>query len=171
VNWFGFACRASKTAGASIRGEDLPLREVLRRTALWPLLERGVATARRLKLVALFDDALETVSDRVARGNRFIFEEIGPAFVSLVRTFARDTEYAPARLEASLANLKAGPSEAGGQDTLRGALRAYYEATFERSPKRRAGRSAKSWFASVPAKSPCIPDTGSQTAIAPNGSP
>ncbi len=138
VNWFGFACRASKTAGASIRGEDLPLRELLRRTALWPLLERGVATARRLKLVALFDDALETVSDRVARGNRFIFEEIGPAFVSLVRTFARDTEYAPARLEASLAGLKAGPSEAGGQDTLRGALRAYYEATFERSPKRRA---------------------------------
>lgn len=138
VNWFGFACRASKTAGASIRGEEVPLRELLRQTPLWPWLERGLATARRLELVALFDDAMQTVSDRVARGNRFIFEEIGPAFVKLVRTFATDTEYAPARLEALLAELKPGPSEAGGQETLGGALRAYYEASFERSPKRRA---------------------------------
>lgn len=138
VNWFGFACRASKTAGASIRGEELPLRDVLVRTPLWPWLERGASLARRTGLVQRLDDTLETVADRVAKGNRFIFEEIGPAFVKLVHAFARDTDYDRAKLERLLAQFRSGPSDAGGQDTLKGALAAYYEATFEQRPKRRA---------------------------------
>ncbi len=138
ANWFAFGCRASKTAGNSIRGEELPLRDVLRRTPLWPLLTRGVEVARTLSLTTLFDDTLRTVADRVAEGNRFIFEEIGPAFVRFVGTFVKDTEYDRAKLDAFLATFRPGPSETGGQDTLKGAMTAYYEATFERSPKRRA---------------------------------
>lgn len=138
VNWFGFACRASKTAGAAIRGEDVPLRELLARTPLWPFVTRAVSQARKVSLVRRLEDTLDTVADRVAKGNRFIFEEIGPAFVSLVRTFAQDTDYDRAKLERLLATFKPGPSDVGGQDTLKGALTAYYEASFERAPKRRA---------------------------------
>lgn len=138
VNWFAFGCRASKTAGSSIRGQELPLREVLRHTPLWPVVVRGVEAARRFELTALFDDALRTVADRVAEGNRLIFEEIGPSFVRLVGAFVKDTDYDRAKLDRFLSALKPGPSDRGGQDTLKGALTAYYEATFERSAKRRA---------------------------------
>ncbi|MDP1825669.1 MAG: cyclic nucleotide-binding domain-containing protein [Archangium sp.] len=138
ANWFAFGCRASKTAGNSIRGEELPLREVLRLTPLWPALLKGVEAARGLSLTALFEDTLRTVADRVAEGNRFIFEEIGPAFVRFVGEFVHDTDYDPKKFDAFLGTFRPGPSERGGQDTLKGALSAYYEATFERSPRRRA---------------------------------
>lgn len=138
ANWFCFGCRASNTAGASIRLEELPLRDVLHKTPLWPMLTRGLELARTFELTRLFDDALQTVADRVAKGNRFIFAEIGPAFVQFVEAFAKDTEYQPAKLEALLARFKPGPSEVGGQDTLKGAMAAYYEAMFERSAKRRS---------------------------------
>lgn len=138
ANWFCFGCRASKTAGASIRLEEVPLREVLEKTPLWPLLARGVDRARQLSLVRLFEDALQTVAERVARGNRFIFEEIGPAFVHFVRAFAKAEQYDRAALEAVLARFTPGPSDRGGQDTLKGALSAYYEAAFEPSPGRRS---------------------------------
>lgn len=138
ANWFCFGCRASKTAGASVRREDVPLRDVLAKTPLWPLVERGVELARRLELTAAFDDTLRTVAERVVEGNRLIFEEIGPAFVRFVGAFVSDAEYRPEKLAAFLAPLAPGPSDAGGQDTLRAALSAYYEATFERSAKRRA---------------------------------
>ncbi len=138
VNWFGFACRASKTAGAAIRGEELPLRELLKRTPLWPWLERGAWVARKVSLVRRVEDLVETVGDRVAQGNRFIFEEIGPAFVALLQACGRDHDYDRAKLEAVLRQLRPGPSETGGQDTLKGALSAYYEAAFEQRPKRRA---------------------------------
>jgi CRP-like cAMP-binding protein len=138
VNWFGFACRASKTAGSTIRGEELSLRQVLSGTPVWPLLERAAAASRRFSIVQRLDDLTQTLGERVARGNRFIFEEIGPAFVRLVRTFSQDTEYDREKLERVLGQLQPGPSETGGQDTLKGALAAYYEASFERQPKRRA---------------------------------
>jgi CRP-like cAMP-binding protein len=138
ANWFCFGCRASKTAGASIRLEELPLRDVLQRTPFWPLLTRGLERTRRTSLVRVFDDTLQTVADRVALGNRFIFKEIGPAFVQFVSAFAKEQHYDRAKLEAVLARFKAGPSDRGGQDTLKGALTAYYEAAFERSAKRRS---------------------------------
>ena len=138
ANWFCFGCRASKTAGAAIRLEEVPLREVLQRTPVWPLLTKGLALSRRTSLVRVFDDTLQTVGDRVAKGNRFIFEEIGPAFVQFVSAFAKAHEYDRAKLESVLTHFKAGPSDRGGQDTLKGALTAYYEAAFERSAKRRS---------------------------------
>jgi CRP-like cAMP-binding protein len=136
VNWFGFACRASKTAGASIRGEELPLRSYLARTPLWPWIERGTSVARQVALVRRFEDTIDTVAERVAEGNRFIFTEIGPAFVRLVQAYANGAD--ETKLHALRGEFKPGPSEVGGQDTLFGALTAYAEATVETSPKRRA---------------------------------
>jgi len=137
ANWFCFGCRASKTAGAAIRVEELPLRELLQRTPLWGPLVQAVSAARRASLLEGMDDTLQTVSERVARGNRFIFEDIGPPFVRFVDTFARDTEYDRPRLERFLSTFRPGPPERDGQDLLREACAAWYEAAFERSERRR----------------------------------
>jgi CRP-like cAMP-binding protein len=136
VNWFGFACRASKTAGASIRGEELPLRQLLERSPLWPWVERGTSIARRLALVRRFEDTIDTVADRVAEGNRFIFAEIGPAFVRFVQAYASGA--GESKLATLRTSFKPGPSEHGGQDKLFGAVAAYAEASQEPSPRRRA---------------------------------
>lgn len=138
ANWFCFGCRASKTAGAAIRVEELPLRGLLQRTPLWGPLVQVLSAARRASLLQQVDDTLQTVADRVARGNRFIFEDIGPPFVRFVETFARDTEYDRARLERFLEGFRPGPPERDGQDLLRGACAAWYEAAFERSSRRRS---------------------------------
>lgn len=138
VNWFGFACRASKTAGSSIRREDSPVvrpaaRFVLKRLPA-PLLDR----IRTWRIVRRMDAALDAVSERIAEGNRLIFSEIGPVFVRLVEACATRHTYCPADLQRVVATLAPGASEAGGQDLLRGAVTAYYEAAFETHPKRRA---------------------------------
>lgn len=138
VNWFGFACRASKTAGSAIRGEDVPVlkpvaRFVARRLPTW-LVER----MRRWRVVRHADVALEAVTSRIAEGNRLIFSEIGPVFVRLAAECVAHPTYARERLDALLASLSPGPTESGGQQLLRDAVTAYYEAAFESHPKRRA---------------------------------
>jgi CRP-like cAMP-binding protein len=138
VNWFGFACRASKTAGSAIRGEDVP---VLRPAARFIAKRLPASVVERMKtwaIVRRMDAALAAVSERIAEGNRLIFSEIGPVFVRLVEACASRHAYDRADLERVLATLVPGPSEAGGQDLLRGAVAAYYEAAFETHPKRRA---------------------------------
>lgn len=138
ANWFCFGCRASKTAGAAIRAEELPFRELLQRTPLWEPLVATLSLARRASLLRLVDDTLQTVADRVAKGNRFIFDDIGPPFVRFVRTFARDAEYDREKLERFNAEFTPGPPTRDGQDLLRGACSAWYEAAFERSGRRRS---------------------------------
>ncbi|MEN9796981.1 MAG: hypothetical protein RL653_677 [Pseudomonadota bacterium] len=138
ANWFCFGCRASKTAGAAIRLEEIPFRGLLQRTPLWAPLLQALSVARRASLLQLVDDTLLTVADRVARGNRFIFEDIGPPFVRFVSAFARDTEYDRPKLERFLATFRPGPPARDGQDLLRGACTAWYEAAFERSARRRS---------------------------------
>lgn len=138
VNWFGFACRASKTAGSTIRGEDVPVLRPAARFVLNRLPARLLDRLRTWRVVRRMDAALEAVSERIAEGNRLIFSEIGPVFVRLVEACATRHAYVPADLERVLATLAPGGSEAGGQDLLRGAVTAYYEAAFESHPKRRA---------------------------------
>jgi CRP-like cAMP-binding protein len=134
VNWFGFACRASKTAGSSIRREDVPLARPLGRLFPAALVDRlrGSGVARRV------EGALAGIANRLAEGNRLIFSEIGPVFVRLVQACVSDAAAGRARLETVLATLRPGPSDAGGQDLLREAVTAYYEAAFEAHPKRKA---------------------------------
>jgi hypothetical protein len=93
---------------------------------------------QRWRLVRHLDDALDGVTARIAEGNRLIFSEIGPVFVRLVALCADQHPYDPARLDALAATLTPGTAEAGGQDLLRDALRAYYDAAFETDHKRRS---------------------------------
>lgn len=138
VNWFGFACRASKTAGSAIRGEDVPiLRPAARLVARW-LPAALVRRVQRWRIVGHADAALAAVTTRIAEGNRLIFSEIGPVFVRLVGLCADHPVHDPARLGVLLDTLTPGRAEDGGQDLLRAAVRAYYDAAYEPHPKKRA---------------------------------
>jgi len=138
VNWFGFACRASKTAGSAIRGEDVPVLRPFARVIARLLPAALIARMQRWRIVRHADRALEAVSARIAEGNRLIFSEIGPIFVRLVGLCADHHVYDAARVEALVGTLTPGKAEDGGQDLLRAAVRAYYEAAYEPHPKRRA---------------------------------
>jgi hypothetical protein len=142
VCWSGFACWASKQAGAFIRREELPA--VLRRLADDP---------GRL-------GALERVVDGIAAnvmlGNRTVFAEMGDAFARFVLAFEGDTRPDPAKLETFLATFSEGPSlpdlvqhdadgqpvgrgvTQGGQSMLRRALACLHAAMFEPVAERRA---------------------------------
>jgi hypothetical protein len=116
VSWPAFATWASKTAGASIRGEVLPrrIREVLSRS--WAY-RRAVALVK-LRLsgtqveidVDIFDairEAVAAVSQQIAAGNLTVFQELGPLFARMVATFDGPGPGDPARHAALIAWVQA----------------------------------------------------------------
>ena len=135
VSWLTFACNASKTVGTFIRGEAVPLArmvELSRRTAP----SSRVAQAVRARLTAAATDVAELISE----GNIKVFAEIGPVLARMTAEFHEAREYdrgAFDRFVKQLA-LRSGPSDAGGQDTLREAVGHYYDAIFQPDPKRKA---------------------------------
>jgi CRP-like cAMP-binding protein len=133
ANWCTFACSASKTAGYSIRGE-------VAGTPAWLSLRRtgGRAAARRGTLAARLERIQQIVTERVSAGNLKVFAELAPIFAEMIRAFQHDEHYDREKLTRFLTRFDRGPTEAGGQDTLAEALTHYYEAMFERSPKRKA---------------------------------
>lgn len=142
ANWCTFACNASKTAGYSIRGEELPFYDLLlamrRRPRLSVALNKAKASLDHVGLKARLDDLLEEVSRCISEGNLKVFIEIAPVFATFIRTFANSAEYDRARLNDMLATLKPGPTAAGGQDLLAEAMTHYYDGMFEPAPKRKA---------------------------------
>jgi CRP-like cAMP-binding protein len=117
ANWCTFACNASKTAGYSIRGEEMPM-------VRWLARRR----AGRIR---------QAVTDAISAGNLKVFAELAPVFSRMVHAFHADVEYDADKLGRFLADMKPGATDAGGQSTLAEALSHYYDAMFERSPKKK----------------------------------
>jgi CRP-like cAMP-binding protein len=142
ANWCTFACNASKTAGYSIRGEELPLIDVLqlaRRSQRVARMTDGAhQMLKRAGLLETVDDILESVSGCISAGNLKVFAEIAPVFARMIQTFAHDAEYDRAKLEAFTSKLRRGPTASGGQDLLAEAMTHYYDAMFELGAKRKA---------------------------------
>lgn len=135
VSWLTFACNASKTVGTFIRGEALPLERMVRLSRRVMPSSR-VANAVRERMSAAVTDVAEMIS----AGNIKVFSEIGPVFARMTMEFHEAREYDPVafgRFMDGLA-LRKGPSDAGGQDTLREAVGHYYDAMFQPDPKRKA---------------------------------
>ncbi|HKW90483.1 MAG TPA: hypothetical protein VJX92_01210 [Methylomirabilota bacterium] len=122
VSWCAFATWASKTAGASIRGEILSqfIRTQLQHSRAYqavsaplafshPLASAGVHLwpVSRLEdeVLGLFDGPIERVSALIARGNLTVFQELGPAFAALAAVFADGPRPSPAQVDAFLAAL------------------------------------------------------------------
>jgi hypothetical protein len=146
ANWCTFATWASRTAGASIRDEEVPrlLLEALRQgERLRPRVGPVFAWIyrRTLSKVDVFQQARDTlrrVSADVAEGNRKVFAELAPLFVRFQDVMAAPPDARPARLDAFLSTLAPGPTDTGGQDPLRHAFSNYLAASAEPDASRKA---------------------------------
>lgn len=143
-NWCTFGVWASKQAGVSIRGEDLPK---FLTTALQAI--PGIASAEdkvnaHLKAMGLpqlpsipdivlkGSAAQKAMTDMVAGGNQTVFAEVGREFAVFNQTFAGATKYDPAKVDAYLAHF---PPE---QQALKEGFATYCKAQFETDPKAKA---------------------------------
>ena len=149
VSWPAFATWASKTAGASIRGEELPrlFVDVLLSSAtakhFLAALEAqggGSATPDRHGLTGLVETSLAEISVIIAKGNLTVFQELAPLFGRMITTFDGASAPDPAAREAFLATVRAIDDDVEATARLRGAFAAYYTAMFERDLKLKAER-------------------------------
>lgn len=152
ANWCSFATWASRQAGRSIRGEDLP-RALAHALDAWigTGAADGVAHAvralgaehdiARIRQVVRHTLGVAAVAartaDAVARGNRKVFAEIGREFARFLEDCGADAAADPARIDAFAASLRPGDPP-DGQALLRQAFRHYYHAAFTSHPSGRA---------------------------------
>jgi len=114
VNWSTFATWASKTAGLSIRNEEVP--SFVAQLA-----------GERLFLLEPVTETLGTVSESIAEGNKRVYAELTPLFAQFVRVF-RDAGGGQAELAAFVGRLDPRDSKDGGQAPLIAAFTSYFEA-------------------------------------------
>lgn len=147
ANWSTFATWASKTAGESIRGEEVPreLTELLKLeeslTARFDRLARAFPWVpfRVLDLdLDLFDVVramIAEVSEQIAEGNLKVFAELAPLFARFASEFSDPSRRTRENLDAFLKRLRPGPPERDGQDLLVKAFTAYFEASRAQTTK------------------------------------
>lgn len=140
VNWSTFATWASKTAGESIRDEEVPrfvvelvdsssdhddgltLFDAIRDLGLGFVLEKT-------HLLGAVRTTLRDVSGQIAEGNLKVFAELAPLFVEFARRFGPDSAPDASALPAFLGRLRPGPPDRDdGQELLARAFTAYHEA-------------------------------------------
>jgi len=135
ANWSTFATWASRTAGQSIRKEDVP-KEFVHFLEVEARLEARLARFRQRlgPLAALlpkldpFDLAraiLAEVSSQIASGNLRVYAELTPLFARFAREFTDPAQRSDAAIEHFVAKLADGAAKDGGQDDLKQAFRAY----------------------------------------------
>jgi hypothetical protein len=143
ATWATFGAYASRQAGVTIRGEDVPalFRGALEKASgpahalakVDDLLRKyGLPALPLADVVAGGADAMAEMSDAIADGNRYVFNEIGREFAVFVDTFQGATHYDAAKVERYLAHF---PPE---QHLLRDAFAHYARAQFEADPNKKA---------------------------------
>lgn len=143
VNWSTFATWASKTAGQSIRNEEVPpfVVDVVNDAGDDVMHPFGKIEAAIHALVpttgfhasfllAPIRETLATVSTSIAEGNLKVFAELAPQFVRFVQSFAGDASPSDDKLRDWLAPLSDEPTtpDGPGQRWLRQAFTAYVAA-------------------------------------------
>lgn len=146
ANWCTFATWASRTAGESIREEEVP------GWALALLHAEGEAEAaieaardvlgdKNHLAPNLFDvarDVLARVTEQIGDGNRKVYAELAPLFARLIACFRTDGSFDEAAFTFLLDGLRPGPSDQGGQTSVREAFMAYRDAARETDTMRKA---------------------------------
>ena len=155
ANWCTFATWASKTAGESIREEEVPpvvlaiLREEQRLETLLDGVREAISGQAHVSAPDVFDVARDTIArvrEQVADGNRKVYAELAPLFARFVACFGRPAgapESSPpviddAAFERFMMLLRPGAAEVGGQELLRRGFPAYREAYRAADPRVRA---------------------------------
>ena len=145
ANWSTFATWASKTAGQSIREEEVPveLARVLKdEAALDAKVERfyhGLPSllkplVPRSNPFDLARAIIKEVAVQIAEGNLKVFAELAPLFVKFVERFSDPQNRTPLQIESFLAELRPGPAAVGGQGDLKTAFDAYVKAANTSDP-------------------------------------
>lgn len=146
ANWCTFATWASKTAGISVRSEELPrlfvafLRDEARlRPKFGPvLLWLYQRTVYKVDLLAQIRTLLLRVSEDVSNGNRKVFAELAPLFFQFNGLMSLPKAKRNSSLTKFLGGLLPGPTSEGGQDLLRKAFANYSLATAIADPAAKA---------------------------------
>jgi hypothetical protein len=148
VSWCAFATHASKTAGQALRHELMPryLRGLMIRRAgydnTFVFFKDGLGEPVGEVLEdheSRVGEALVRMSKLVSDGNITVFEELAWPFAGFIKRFKKDWIRDDGKLKAFLDEyLQPGPLSKGGQDYLREAFTAYYNARFETNPKKKA---------------------------------
>jgi len=146
ANWSTFATWASKTAGQSIRGQEIPpeMQQLLSEEAklqarLEPLLKAMPgAWAEQIDPLAIPKAVLGRVSEQIAIGNLKVFAELAPLFAQFWDRFAEPSRLTEAELDAFVGGLKSGPAEDEGQDALKVAFTSYFAGARSKSAKEKA---------------------------------
>lgn len=145
ANWSTFATWASKTAGQSIRGEEVPaeLRQLL---AEEMKLQQRISSSLHFPaaLTPHFDPldvpraVLDEVGRQIAIGNLLVFQELAPLFAVFCRTFSEPSKLREAELAGFVQKLRSGPVTENGQDHLKTAFTAYFAAAQASKAKEKA---------------------------------
>ena len=152
VTWCAYATWASKTAGAFIRGEEVPglIRGYLERADhLTSALQGANAALSAVHPEAKVDHSfvsgtieavMRDVTTNVGQGNLIVFQELAPLYAKWVQTFrpplpAYDGKVIDAFVKETFTP---GPVDQAGQDLLIQAFRAYYDAMYEPPGKKKA---------------------------------
>jgi hypothetical protein len=145
-NWSTFATWASKTAGESIRNEEVPrvllailLDEERLRPRVGPLfLWIYRRTAAKVDAFEQARDTIRQVSASVSAGNLKVFAELAPIFSAFIGAMQAPAPDRPGRVKALVDGLRPGPSDQGGQDPLKLAFAHYAAAADEHDASTRA---------------------------------
>jgi len=146
ANWATFATWASKTAGQSIRGEEIPLElqqlmveEIKLQERLSQVLRAVPGTwAERVDPLAIPKAVLARVSEQIAIGNLKVFAELAPLFARFWDRFIDAARLAESELDAFVSQLASGSAAEGGQDSLKIAFTSYFAGARSTSPKQKA---------------------------------
>ncbi len=150
VSWPAYAVWASRTVGHYVRAEEIPriARNFVDEVELAARFLDSIDADRAelgalLTLPATFlHAAIEQVTAEIPRqlgeGNRLVFEELGPAYVTFIEAFDGRTGGDAAALETYLQRYRPGRPEDGGQTMLARAFTAYHEAMRAEHPRLRA---------------------------------
>lgn len=150
VSWCAYATYASKTAGAFIRGDEVPslIRDYVAKAdhldesvgalngALRMIDER--AHVGHSFIVETIERVMRDVTSNVGQGNLIVFAELAPAYARLLQLFPTPPKGDAAEKVRLLAPFKPGPVDSGGQDLLIEAFSHYYSAFFETDPCKKA---------------------------------
>lgn len=150
VSWCAYATYASKTAGAFIRGDEVPalIRDYVAKA---DHLDEGVGALNRALrmiderahighsfIVETIERVMRDVTSNVGQGNLIVFAELAPAYARLLQVFPTAPKGDAAEKVRLLSSFKPGPVEKGGQDLLIEAFSHYYSAFFEADPRKKA---------------------------------
>ena len=134
ATWCAFAVWASKTAGATIRGEVLPARanELIDHDAVLHRFNLGITGwawthLTRDHLVRAVEAVTNDVSAKIAEGNVLVFAELAPIFTAVLQAWGRhprSPEDLAAMLRPALATV------IDGRDDVEAAFAAYGRALF-----------------------------------------